>query len=145
MLTYPNIDPVALSLGPVKVHWYGLMYLLAFLCAWGLASYRAKQRDGWTADMVSDLVFYGALGVVLGWSGGLCPVLRVRQVSGKPTMVVSGLDWGHELPRRLPRCDGRHAVLVSEIPKNMVSNTGLYCPLCTHRPDVRSYRQLYWW
>ena len=66
MLTYPNIDPVALSLGPVKVHWYGLMYLLAFLCAWGLASYRAKQRDGWTADMVSDLVFYGALGVVLG-------------------------------------------------------------------------------
>ena len=50
MLTYPNIDPVALSLGPVKVHWYGLMYLLAFLCAWGLASYRAKQRDGWTGS-----------------------------------------------------------------------------------------------
>lgn len=66
MLTYPNIDPVALSLGPVKVHWYGLMYLLAFLFAWGLASYRAKQRDGWTGDMISDLVFYGALGVVLG-------------------------------------------------------------------------------
>ena len=64
MLTYPNIDPVALSLGPS--YWYGLMYLLAFLCAWGLASYRAKQRDGWTGDMVSDLVFYGALGVVLG-------------------------------------------------------------------------------
>jgi len=42
------------------------MYLLAFLCAWGLASYRAKQRDGWTSEMVSDLVFYGALGVVLG-------------------------------------------------------------------------------
>ena len=40
MLTYPNIDPVALSLGPVKVHWYGPMYLLAFLCTWGLAWYR---------------------------------------------------------------------------------------------------------
>ncbi|MCG6624161.1 prolipoprotein diacylglyceryl transferase [Acinetobacter baumannii] len=66
MLTYPNIDPVAIHLGPLQVHWYGLMYLLAFLCAWGLASYRAKQRDGWTSDMVSDLVFYGALGVVLG-------------------------------------------------------------------------------
>ena len=66
MLTYPNIDPVAIHLGPLQVHWYGPMYLLAFLCAWGLASYRAKQRDGWTSDMVSDLVFYGALGVVLG-------------------------------------------------------------------------------
>lgn len=66
MLSYPNIDPVALSLGPVKVHWYGIMYLLAFLFAWGLASYRAKKRQAWSAEMVSDLVFYGALGVVLG-------------------------------------------------------------------------------
>ena len=66
MLTYPNIDPVAISLGPLQVHWYGLMYLLAFLCAWGLATYRAKQRDNWNAEMVSDLIFYGALGVVLG-------------------------------------------------------------------------------
>ena len=66
MLTYPNINPIAIELGPLKVHWYGLMYLLAFLCAWGLANYRAKQRTDWTAEMVSDLVFYGALGVVLG-------------------------------------------------------------------------------
>jgi phosphatidylglycerol---prolipoprotein diacylglyceryl transferase len=51
MLTYPNIDPVAISLGPLQVHWYGLMYLLAFLFAWGLATFRAKQR-GWTPDMV---------------------------------------------------------------------------------------------
>ena len=56
MLTYPSIDPVAISLGPLQVHWYGLMYLLAFLFAWGLATYRAKQR-GWTPDMVSDLIF----------------------------------------------------------------------------------------
>ena len=33
MLTYPNIDPVAIALGPLQVHWYGLMYLLAFLFA----------------------------------------------------------------------------------------------------------------
>lgn len=65
MLTYPNIDPVAISLGPLQVHWYGLMYLLAFLFAWGLATYRAKQR-GWTPDMVSDLIFFGALGVIIG-------------------------------------------------------------------------------
>ena len=35
MLAYPNISPVALSLGPVQVHWYGLMYLFAFLAGWG--------------------------------------------------------------------------------------------------------------
>jgi len=42
------------------------MYLLAFLCAWGLASYRAKQRDHWSSEMLSDLIFYGAMGVILG-------------------------------------------------------------------------------
>ncbi len=45
MLTYPNIDPVAIALGPLQVHWYGLMYLLAFLFAWGLASYRARKNE----------------------------------------------------------------------------------------------------
>ncbi|MCF9046930.1 prolipoprotein diacylglyceryl transferase [Acinetobacter nectaris] len=66
MLTYPNINPIALELGPLKVHWYGIMYLLAFLCAWGLATYRSKQRTDWSSEMISDLIFYGALGVVVG-------------------------------------------------------------------------------
>ena len=66
MMIHPQYDPVALSLGPVEVHWYGLMYLLAFAAAYGLAWYRSTKRDNWTTDMVSDLVFYGALGVILG-------------------------------------------------------------------------------
>lgn len=67
MLTYPQIDPIALSLGPLKIHWYGLMYLLAFGSAYGLALLRARQSErGWTEEYVSDLVFYGALGVILG-------------------------------------------------------------------------------
>lgn len=66
MLVYPQIDPVAVSLGPLKIHWYGLMYVLAFLLAYGLATYRSKTRDGWTSEMVSDLLFYGMLGVILG-------------------------------------------------------------------------------
>lgn len=65
MFIYPNINPVALDLGFFQIHWYGIMYLLAFGCAWGLATYRAKQR-GWNSDMVSDLIFFGALGVILG-------------------------------------------------------------------------------
>jgi len=67
MLTYPNIDPIAISLGPLKVHWYGLMYLLGFGAAWWLGRLRASlPGSGWTAEQVSDMVFYGALGAVLG-------------------------------------------------------------------------------
>jgi len=67
MLTYPNIDPVAFSLGPVKIHWYGIMYLVAFGAAWWLGNLRAKRSNGaWTKEHISDVVFYGALGTVLG-------------------------------------------------------------------------------
>lgn len=67
MLTYPNIDPVALSLGPLKIHWYGLMYLIGFAVVWWLGRIRARRPDsGWDAEQISDLVFYGALGAVLG-------------------------------------------------------------------------------
>lgn len=68
MLAYPEIDPVALSLGPLKVHWYGLMYLTGFLGFWWLGMKRTARA--WSPikkkDDVSDLLFYGALGVILG-------------------------------------------------------------------------------
>ena len=64
---YPEIDPVALDLGPIKVHWYGMMYLVAFGTAWYLGKVRAnKPGSSWNTDQVSDVIFYGALGVVLG-------------------------------------------------------------------------------
>ena len=67
MLTYPQIDPVAISLGPISIHWYGIMYIIAFGGAWVLATYRAARvADPWTAEQISDLIFYGALGAVIG-------------------------------------------------------------------------------
>lgn len=67
MLVYPQIDPVALHLGPLKVHWYGLMYLFGFAAGYALALWRARRSDGrWTDEMVSDMVFYVAMGVILG-------------------------------------------------------------------------------
>jgi phosphatidylglycerol:prolipoprotein diacylglycerol transferase len=67
MYTFPDIDRVAFSLGPVKVHWYGLMYLLAFAGAWLLANWRLKHyKLNWTIDQISDLIFYAALGIILG-------------------------------------------------------------------------------
>ena len=67
MLTYPQIDPVAFSVGPLSVHWYGIMYLLAFASAWLLAWKRSKRADSPIgASQVEDLIVYGALGAVLG-------------------------------------------------------------------------------
>lgn len=67
MLTYPDFNPIAFEIGPVKVHWYGIMYLVGFVAAWLLGAYRAKKSGGtWTVDQVTDLIFYSALGVILG-------------------------------------------------------------------------------
>lgn len=69
MLTYPQIDPVALSLGPVQIHWYGLMYLMGFAAGYFLLLKRGS-RLGLNKEQVSDLLFYCALGVILGGRAG---------------------------------------------------------------------------
>jgi len=66
MWEYPSIDPVALAIGPLQIHWYGLMYLLAFLGGWLYGNLRAKKIEPWNSEMVSDLLFYVAMGVILG-------------------------------------------------------------------------------
>ncbi len=70
MLIHPQFDPIAISLGPLKVHWYGLTYLLAFTLFYWLANVRAKRppfaQQGWDREMVEDLLFFGVVGVVLG-------------------------------------------------------------------------------
>lgn len=65
MLKYPEIDPVAIALGPLKVRWYGLMYLVGFVAGWWLGRRRAP-RHGWTLRQVDDLIFYVAIGVIVG-------------------------------------------------------------------------------
>jgi phosphatidylglycerol:prolipoprotein diacylglycerol transferase len=67
MLTYPHIDPVAIALGPLKVHWYGIMYLVGFAGGWWVARRRAAQPGStWSPIDVDDLIFFAALGVILG-------------------------------------------------------------------------------
>ena len=65
-MKYIVIDPVIADLGFVKVYWYGVMYLLAFLSAYLLARYRIKSEVLWNTKHVDDLIFYGALGAVFG-------------------------------------------------------------------------------
>lgn len=62
-----HLNPVAFHLGPVQVHWYGLMYLLGFLCTIMLGEYRRRRgRLPVTRDALSDLFFYGMMGVIIG-------------------------------------------------------------------------------
>ena len=67
MLTYPKIDPVLFSVGPLSIHWYGIMYLLAFGSAWFLARRRASRPGStWTLPDIDNLIFAGVLGVIVG-------------------------------------------------------------------------------
>ncbi len=67
MLEFPQINPIALSLGPVNVHWYGLMYVIAFIVGWMLLRYRASRSGSdWTHVEVNDIVSWVMLGAILG-------------------------------------------------------------------------------
>ncbi len=67
MLKFPGFNPIAFQIGPIRVHWYGIMYLLGFACAWWLARRRARRPGStWNANDVDDLIFFCMLGVILG-------------------------------------------------------------------------------
>jgi phosphatidylglycerol:prolipoprotein diacylglycerol transferase len=67
MLTYPDIDPIAVHLGRLKIHWYGIMYVIGFAAAWWLARLRAKRPGStWKPEQVDDLIFWAMVGVILG-------------------------------------------------------------------------------
>jgi phosphatidylglycerol---prolipoprotein diacylglyceryl transferase len=67
MLNYPGFNPIAFSIGPVKVHWYGIMYLLGFASGWWLGRVRAARPGStWKANDVDDFVFFSMVGGILG-------------------------------------------------------------------------------
>lgn len=80
MLIHPMPDPIAIQIGPLAVHWYGLMYVLAFALFIILGRVRIKQphiaKLGWKKEDLDDMLFYGMLGVVIG--GRLGEVLFYR-------------------------------------------------------------------
>ena len=95
MLTHPQIDPVALALGPLKVHWYGLMYLAGFYGAWWLGTVRARQPHiGWQREQVTDLLFYIVLGVILGGRIGYTLFYNLDRFLAEPTMILRMWEGG---------------------------------------------------
>ena len=94
MLAYPHFNPIAISIGPLfgvgpfRIHWYGIMYLIGFLAGWALGRYRARRAGStWTPLDVDDLIFYCALGVILGGRVGWC-IFYGRDVIAESWMNV---------------------------------------------------------
>lgn len=85
-----DFDRTAFSIFGLDVYWYGLMYLVAFVCAWLLARYRAKQKNsGWTTEQVDDLLFYGGLGVILGGRIGYILFYNFTEFLNDPAILVA--------------------------------------------------------
>ncbi len=105
MLSYPALDPVALafdtfeifgySIGPIKIHWYGIMYLLGFAGAWSLAWYRAgKPSCAIQRAHIEDLIVYGAVGVVLGGRFGYVLFYHFDRFLDDPTWLFRVWEGG---------------------------------------------------
>ena len=98
MLPYPDIDPVAIAVGPVQIHWYGLTYLGGLAFAWWFALRRASRPGAALArDQVDDLIFYAAIGIVLGgrlggmsFHGGLLGVIAAMYLFARRRGIAFG-------------------------------------------------------
>lgn len=95
MLPFPNIDPIAISVGPLKVHWYGLMYVIGIGGAWVLARQRAKEPGfPWSAGQIEDLIFYCAIGLMVGGRLGYILFYNLTAFIQDPAMLVRVWEGG---------------------------------------------------
>ncbi len=96
MIILHQIDPIALDLGPLKIHWYGIMYLIGFGIAWwlGVRRIRAGRLPGVTEQAFGDLLFYGMLGVVLGGRIGYLLFYSFTDLLGDPLMLFRIWEGG---------------------------------------------------
>lgn len=95
MIAYPDFDPVVFSIGPLNLRWYGLMYIIGFALAWWLAKRRARRADiNWTSDQVDDVIFYGALGVILGGRLGYILFYKFEHFLSQPAILYRVWEGG---------------------------------------------------
>jgi phosphatidylglycerol:prolipoprotein diacylglycerol transferase len=92
---YPAIDPIIVALGPLAIRWYGLAYLTGFALCWWLGNRRASQPgSGWDSEAVSDVVFYGAVGAVIGGRIGYVFFYGFDQLMRDPLWLFRVWDGG---------------------------------------------------
>ena len=91
MLIHPQFDPVAVSLGPLAVRWYGLMYLAGFIAFLVLGRRRAASQPwhGIDLEALDDLLFYGVLGVIVGGRLGQVLFYEPGYYAAHPLEIVA--------------------------------------------------------
>ncbi|MEY4642176.1 MAG: hypothetical protein RLZZ227_2170 [Pseudomonadota bacterium] len=95
MLTFPQIDPIAVALGPLKIRWYALTYIVGFGAAWLLGNRRAaRPGSGWTNEQVADLITNGMLGAILGGRIGYILFYNFSAFLDNPLMIVRIWEGG---------------------------------------------------
>ena len=102
MLIHPHINPVALQLGPLAVHWYGLTYLAAFGLFFFLASLRLKHQPyaaitgagAWSRQDIEDILFLGVMGVVIGGRIGYCLFYKPGYYLSHPLQILAVWQGG---------------------------------------------------
>ena len=93
-IPYPDISP-SFDIGPLTIHWYGVMYAVGFVLAWWLGTVRARRAgSGWDVDEVSDLILWCALGVVLGGRLGYILFYGLGKVAEDPLSVLRVWEGG---------------------------------------------------
>ena len=93
-MIYPEFDPIIIQLGPAALRGYGLMYLIGFVAAWWLARRRASAGGVIKPEQVDDLIFYGALGVILGGRLGYIFFYNFDQWLADPFMLLRVWEGG---------------------------------------------------
>lgn len=88
MLAYPHFNPIAFHIGSWPVYWYGIMYLLGFLGFWSALSWRSRQpRYGFNQEQVSDILFWGAMGIIIGGRLGFMIFYDMETVLHRPWVI----------------------------------------------------------
>jgi len=95
MLVHPNIDPVAFSIGPLAVRWYGLMYLAGFGIAWWLGTRRIDQgKAPVTRQIFDDMIFAAVIGVILGGRLGYILFYKPAEYFAQPLKIFAVWEGG---------------------------------------------------
>jgi phosphatidylglycerol:prolipoprotein diacylglycerol transferase len=131
MLTYPNISPIAFKVGPLAVRWYGIAYLISILIAWFLTRRRIARQPGYgfTAEHIDDLIFYAALGLILGGRIGYVLFYNLPSYLHDFTGVFRVWEGGMSFHGGLLGCLAGVAILMRRLGKRFFDALDLLAPV----------------
>ena len=130
MLIYPNINPIAFHIFSWPVHWYGLMYLIGFLAGWALLSLRIRVSPrGFTQDELSDIVFFAALGAIMGGRLGYMLFYDWHRLFNEPLLIFQTWKGGMSFHGGLLGTIVAMAIYAKRKQKSFLALTDLLAPV----------------